>query len=164
MPDSPPDIRNAARALVVRDGGVLLLRKEYEDGAIRYALPGGAQEEGETLEQTLQRECVEEIGVEVRITGRLYVAEYFRRRSSQPEVIRHLLECLFHCEVSADYQPHNGHRPDKHQVGVEWVPTVRLATASLSHPFLTQEVAEERVANPYLGVFRDDDVPAQGGL
>lgn len=157
MPDTPPDIRNAARALIVRDGAVLLLRKEYEDGTVRFALPGGAQEEGETLESTLQRECEEEIGVPVAMTGLVYLAEYFRRRTSQKNQIRHLLECLFRCEVPADYQPRNGHRPDKHQVGVEWLALDRLQEAELSHPFLTREVAEGRVDGTYLGVFRDAD-------
>lgn len=157
MPDSPPDIRNAARALIVSDEGVLLLRKEYEDGSICYALPGGAQEEGETLESTLQRECEEEIGVCVQMTGLVYLAEYFRRRTSQRNQIRHLLECLFCCEVEAGYQPRNGAKPDKHQVGVEWLPLDRLEEADLSHPFLTKEVALRQVAGTYLGVFRDTD-------
>ncbi len=157
MPDSPPDIRNAARALIVREQAVLLLRKEYETGRVRYALPGGAQEENETLEATLQRECEEEIGVPVTMTGQLYVAEYFRRRTSQQNQIRHLLECLFCCTIPSDYQPRNGPQPDKHQVAVEWVPLDRLAEADLSHPFLTSAVASGAVPATYLGVFRDAD-------
>lgn len=59
-----PVIRNAARALIVRDGSIVRLRKEgYESGA-RHALPGAARDPGETLAQALSRECPEEIGHE----------------------------------------------------------------------------------------------------
>lgn len=156
MPDSQPDIRSAARALIVRDDAILLLRKEYENGDIAYALPGGAQEASETLCATLGRECLEEIGCEVEVQGLACVAEYFRRRSSAPAQVRHLLECLFRCDVPADYVPGNGAKPDKHQVDVEWLPIARLEQENLSHPFLTGAVARGTQDAVYLGVFRDD--------
>ena len=53
-----PVIRNTVRAVIVRDNRILLLRKEDELQGERYALPGGAQEAGETLEQTVNRECL----------------------------------------------------------------------------------------------------------
>jgi len=50
-----PPIRNTARALIRRDNNILLLRKNgYADGD-RFALPGGGQDPGETLEQALSR-------------------------------------------------------------------------------------------------------------
>ncbi|MBT4078331.1 MAG: NUDIX hydrolase, partial [Gammaproteobacteria bacterium] len=39
-----PSIRNAVRALIIRDSRVLLIRKEYEDGSELFALPGGGQD------------------------------------------------------------------------------------------------------------------------
>ena len=42
------NIRNAVRAVIIRDGRILLLRKEYEDGSEQFALPGGGQDTGET--------------------------------------------------------------------------------------------------------------------
>ena len=117
-----PGIRNAVRAFIVRDEKVLLLRKDgYPTGGERYALPGGAQEHGETLEQALQRECLEEIGTEVRILDLLHLADWFKQRETDPPSRRQLLECLFVCEVPDGYTPRNGHRPDKHQVEVVWV-------------------------------------------
>ncbi len=160
MPDTPADVRTAARALIVRDGGILLLRKEYEDGRVRYALPGGAQEYSETLLETLGRECFEEIGVDVQVIRLAHMAEYFRRRSAQPDQTRHLLECLYLCEVPADYTPVNGDKPDQHQVSVEWLPLSRLHEAQLSHPFLTEEVASGSCQDVYLGVFRDQEADA----
>lgn len=126
MPDTASSIRNAVRALVIQDEKLLLLHKRGEDGRDRYALPGGAQEPGETLQQSLKRECLEEIGSEVIIRDLLHVADYFKPRSTQPPSTRQQVEFLFLCEVPVDYRPRNGHHPDKHQVSVEWAPLSRL--------------------------------------
>ena len=116
-----PSIRNAVRALIVRDESVLLLRKEGGGQGERFALPGGAQDPGETLVEALERECQEEIGTGVEIGDLLTVADYFKQRDTQPPSTRHLLEFLFSCHVPDDYVPQNGHHPDKHQIEVVWV-------------------------------------------
>ena len=116
-----PSIRNAVRALIVRDESVLLLRKEGGGQGERFALPGGAQDPGETLVEALGRECQEEIGTQVEIGDLLTVADYFKQRDTQPPSTRHLLEFLFSCHVPDDYVPQNGHHPDKHQIEVVWV-------------------------------------------
>lgn len=115
-----PLIRNAARALIIQDRRILLLRKEYEDLSERFALPGGAQDPGETLHQALRRECEEEIGTDVQIRDLVHVADYFKPRDTHPPSTKHLVEFLFDCAVPADYSPANGHHPDKHQVEVVW--------------------------------------------
>jgi len=122
-----PPIRNAARALIVRDNNILLLRKEgYAEGE-RYALPGGGQDLGETLEQALIRECFEEIGTRVQIRDLVHVADTFKPRDTSPASTRHLVEFLFECSIPGDYAPGNGHHPDKHQVAVVWVKLLELA-------------------------------------
>jgi len=132
-----PEIRNAARALIVRDDRILLLRKQgYTDGE-RFALPGGGQDPGETLQQALQRECQEEIGTQVLIHDLLHVADYFKVRDTDPPSTRHLVEFLFRCEVPDSYAPMNGEHPDKHQVEVVWalldtLPDMPLFPRSLS--------------------------------
>ncbi len=115
-----PVIRNAARAMIVRDEKILLLRKQYEHRSDRFALPGGAQDPGETLEQALNRECREEIATAVDIIALRHVADYFKPRDTTPPGTRHLVEFLFECVVPDNYTPRNGHRPDKHQVDVVW--------------------------------------------
>ncbi len=126
MSELLPNIRNAARALILKNDKVLMLRKEDSNGA-RYALPGGGQETGESLQESLQRECIEEIGSEVIVKELLHVADYFKPRNTNPPTVRHLVEFLFICEVPDDYQPHNGENPDKHQVEVVWAELEELS-------------------------------------
>lgn len=63
------EYRQAARAAVFdKEGKVALLfvsKKDY------HKLPGGGVEEGENMEETLRRECREEIGCEIKITGEI---------------------------------------------------------------------------------------------
>ena len=62
-------VREAARAIVLdAENNVALLRvanKNY------YKLPGGGCEGNESLEEALKRECREEVGCEIKITGEI---------------------------------------------------------------------------------------------
>jgi ADP-ribose pyrophosphatase YjhB (NUDIX family) len=148
-----PPIRNTPRALILQDNNILLLRKEgYEEGE-RFALPGGAQDPGETLEQALSRECMEEIGTRVQIHDLVYVADYFKPRDTLPPSTRHLVEFLFACTVPDDYAPVNGHHPDKHQVEVVWAGLDELTGMPLYPRSLAPHLANFRVNTgaAYLG-------------
>ena len=136
-----PDIRPTARAVILQQQRILLLRKLGEPIGERFALPGGAQEPGETVHQALQRECEEEIGTRVQIGELLHLADFFKLRDSQPPTRRHLLEMLFRCQVPDDYQPRNGHRPDKHQVEVIWADLAELPRLALFPPYLGECIA-----------------------
>jgi ADP-ribose pyrophosphatase YjhB (NUDIX family) len=146
-----PLIRNAARALIRSNGNILLLRKHDEFRGERFALPGGAQEPGETLQQALDRECREEIGTSVAIRDLLYVADYFKQRATEPPSTRQLVEFLFACDVPADYQARNGHRPDKHQVDVVWTPLEILPDLPLLPRSLASRLTAPAAAPVYLG-------------
>jgi len=154
MENLDPVIRNAARALIVRDDRILLLRKQgYSDGE-RFALPGGGQDPGETLREALLRECQEEIGTQVRIHDLIHVADYFKKRDTEPPSTRHLVEFLFRCEVPDAYAPMNGEHPDKHQVEVVWaqldlLPGMPLYPRSLA-TFLGQRLST--APGVYMGV------------
>jgi ADP-ribose pyrophosphatase YjhB (NUDIX family) len=144
-----PDIRNSVRAVIIRDGRILLLRKEYEDGSEQFALPGGGQETGEPLAMALIRECQEEIGADVQIGSLIYVADRFKPRDTPPGSIRHLVEFLFSCNVVESYTAQNGHHPDRHQVEVVWVELASLDSIPLRPyaigPFL-QHGQDEKTA------------------
>ncbi len=153
MENLTPVIRNAVRALIMREGKILLLRKAGERGE-RFALPGGAQDLGETLEQALNRECLEEIGTEVQIIDLVHIADYFKARETTPPSTRHLVEFLFTCRVADDYTPRNGHHPDKHQVEVVWAELNELARMPLLPVSLASHIKRlDGAAQPvYLGV------------
>jgi 8-oxo-dGTP diphosphatase len=57
-------IRTAARALLLDPHDrVLLVRFVFPSGEVRWALPGGGVEPGETLAETVRRELIEEVGL-----------------------------------------------------------------------------------------------------
>lgn len=154
MDNIDPTIRNAVRAVIIRDGRVLLLRKRYEDGSERFVLPGGAQQAGEPLTTALARECREEIGATIGKCFLLNVADWFKERDTIPPSTRHLVEFLFLCEVGEDYAPRNGHHPDRHQVEVVWVGLDALDSMPLHPPPMAaflQRVRQQQTAI-YLGV------------
>lgn len=64
-----------ARALVVKDGKLLVLRVDYKNGDYEYLFPGGGVDEGESAREAAAREAEEEYSVKVRAThclGREY--------------------------------------------------------------------------------------------
>jgi len=138
MENLTPVIRNAVRAVILRDEKILLLKKAGGERGERYALPGGAQDLGETLQQALDRECLEEIGTRVKIVDLLRVADFFKPRETVPPSKRHLVEFLFHCTVPGDYIAQNGVKPDKSQVDVVWVDVSDLPNVNMFPPLLRE--------------------------
>ncbi|WP_028767676.1 NUDIX domain-containing protein [Shewanella fidelis] len=73
--------RLSSHAVIIKQGetepSVLLLKATYGDCA--WGLPGGSLEAGETIHQALHRECIEELGVVVKInylSGVYYHQDY----------------------------------------------------------------------------------------
>ena len=69
---SDPDVRTflprpiiGVGAVVWHDDQVLLIKRGKEPNIGSWSLPGGAQELGETLEQAVRREILEETGIEI---------------------------------------------------------------------------------------------------
>ena len=153
MENLTPDIRNAVRAVIVRDDQLLLLKKAGGVRGERYALPGGAQNLGETLAQALRRECLEEIGSAIEIVALMNVADHFKARETNPPSTRHMVEFLFRCTVPNDYVAHNGSKPDKSQIDVIWVKLANLATMPLYPESLSHSLPAgiQRVTAVYLG-------------
>lgn len=156
MSELAPGIRNGVRAVILRNGHLLLLRKEYEDGSERFVLPGGSQDAGETLGAALQRECREEIGTEVAVSGLLYLADFFKPRETTPPSYRQQVEYFFLCKVPEAYTAQNGYRPDKHQVAATWIELGQLSAISLFPSDLIGLLSRENLeAHPvYIGKIR----------
>ncbi|MCQ2749910.1 MAG: NUDIX domain-containing protein [Clostridia bacterium] len=65
--------RVSARAIIIEDDCVYLMfrRRIKDDGTVKeyYVIPGGGQEEGEELTDTVLREIKEEFQVDVKVLG-----------------------------------------------------------------------------------------------
>lgn len=115
-------VRNSVKAVIIRDGKLLVIIKRGQNDS--YAvLPGGGQKWGETLPDSLIRECQEEIGTEVEVRKLLFMREY---RSNEHELAAispdlHQVEFYFKCKVPKNYEPTQGHHPDNGQEEVRWV-------------------------------------------
>jgi len=147
------EIRNAVRAVIVRGDRLLLLKKTGGERGERYALPGGAQNPGETLAQALTRECLEEIGSAVEILALMSVGDHFKARETDPPSTRQMVEFLFRCSVPDDYVAHMGLQPDKSQIDVVWVNLAKLASLPLYPESLSLSLPDgiQRATAVYLG-------------
>ena len=125
-PGLEPQIRNAVRAVILRDDAILMQKKQSPTKGTWYTLPGGGQDVEETLDAALIRECEEEIGVRVEVVELLSVADFYKRRETDFPSTRHVMEIYFACRVPDDYRPASGPHPDKHQVDVVWLPLEQL--------------------------------------
>lgn len=55
----------------VRDGENFIVLTGEKNGKTEYMLPGGGVDEGETLEEAIKREVLEELNIEVEVIGEL---------------------------------------------------------------------------------------------
>ena len=62
--------RTASRGIVTHDGQVLLIHR-IKNGQEYYSIPGGKVEEGETNEQTVEREILEETTMAIKVKEQL---------------------------------------------------------------------------------------------
>jgi ADP-ribose pyrophosphatase YjhB (NUDIX family) len=114
------EVRLSVKAIIIRDGRLLVLQCRDKDG-IFYLLPGGGQIPGETLEQALRRECLEELGCEVRMGGlrfvRDYIAKHHEFAAHHPDA--HQVELMF--EAYLETEPSFPTEPDSGQEGFAWL-------------------------------------------
>ncbi len=130
-------IRNAAKAIVIKDGKLLLNRCVSEQGAEYYALPGGGQHLFEPLEETVVREVREETGLTVRVQRFLAVTEEIRMdaalREKHPDYAHRMMHIFLACVEEEGLAPQE---MDLGQRGSVWVTpeqadTLRVVPQSL---------------------------------
>ena len=73
--------------IYIKNLKVLLIKKSRGPYEGMFDLPGGKIEEGETLEQALRREFIEEVGCEIKDTHFLSVNEYSCKYKNPKEVL-----------------------------------------------------------------------------
>lgn len=116
-------MRNCAKAIIIRDERILSI-KYSDEGGEYYALPGGGQVHGETLPETLGRECLEELGVSVLNRGLRFIREYIGEagESAWRDADVHQVEFLFECALEHGTEPGGGAHHDHGQVDIAWLP------------------------------------------
>lgn len=83
-------------AVVVEGGKVLLVRRGHAPLEGRWTLPGGLVELGETLEDALRREVLEETGWTVRVGKQLALFDFIEK--DEGRVRYHYVLADFFCE------------------------------------------------------------------
>ncbi|MFB7142776.1 NUDIX domain-containing protein [Gottfriedia sp. NPDC056225] len=68
-------MRNRGSAIIIENQKVVLIKRN-RNKCVYYVFPGGGIEEGETPEQTTQREAFEELGVKINVKECIDKVEY----------------------------------------------------------------------------------------
>lgn len=148
------NIRSAARAVIICNGSLLATKMRDQRG-VYYILPGGGQQPGETMEDAVKRECMEEVGLRVKVKRLLYVREYIGKNHtfSKRHKAFHQIEHVFLCEVDDPTGACPGSETDNHQIGVNWLSLDAFANIRFYPESLKQYFSSGGVDVPslYLG-------------
>lgn len=152
-------IRNAAKAIIIKDGKIFLNKYQVEEGNIYYELPGGGQLQYETMEEAVIRECLEETGYCVKVLRFAAIVEEMfddeERRKSYPDYV-HRIHHIFQVELTDEPRVVQS-EPDKNQVDNVWISIDDVANLRLIPRPLRQNLKEILTSqNPvYLGVVHE---------
>lgn len=103
-------MRDVSTAVIRQDGKILICqRPPHKGNALKWEFVGGKSEEGETLSQTLIRECKEELDVTVRVGEKLmeivhaYPDETYRISIFNAEIVEGTPKLLEHVDMKWVY-------------------------------------------------------------
>lgn len=129
-PSSHGRTRAATRALIIRDGELLVETNADDEGAW-WSLPGGGQEFGETKEAGLVRECREELGCETAVGEFALALDYIGANHWRHEDLFSQTEVYFWAALVPGSEPHDSFHPDDFQTGFRWAPVTDLPGSPL---------------------------------
>ncbi len=133
-------IRNAAKAVILKDGCLLLQHCRWVNGREYYDLPGGGQHVYETMEEAVVRECLEETGYTVAVERFLALHEEIwmdeAYRKQYPDHT-HRIYHTFLCTLT-DAAPVPPSEVDFDQIGFDWIPLAQLSQIDLLPSKLAQ--------------------------
>lgn len=128
MPSPRP--RPVVRAIILENDHLLVLEMCDTKG-IYYKLPGGGQDVFETMPEALMRECAEEVGLQVRVGGLLWLADHIIHISDDQKSFLHQTEAFFRCYIHGTAAPQAANIPDDGQIGIAWLPLAKLTQLRL---------------------------------
>ena len=139
-------IRNAAKALIIRDDKMLAIK--ISDGKDEwYIMPGGGQEAEELLPAAVGREVSEELGLQVDVKDLAFVIEGLHGENF------HRVDLVFLCEHIGEIK-NAVLQSDTNQVGYAWLDIKTLNTAPLYPSKLRRQIMnlyEGKSYQVYLG-------------
>ena len=155
-------IRNSAKALILKDGKLLLNSHLTSAGEEYFDLPGGGQHVYETMEEAVIREVLEETGLTVEpvrfaaLCGEIFTNEDMRRRF--PDYCHRTMH-IFLVRVTSDTVQEKT-ETDFQQTGSVWVTPEEAETLPLVPIQLRGRVREVLGSDGpvYLGTVRRDEV------
>ena len=123
--------RTSCRAIVIEDNALVTMYREKED-RVYYTFPGGGINEGESREECVKRECMEEFGITVEPIRQVYTYE-------NDKTIQHFFICKW---VDGELGSGEGEEfaPDRNR-GI-YVPTLMPLKEIGNLPLMPPEVAK----------------------
>lgn len=130
------DLRTVA--VLVKDKKILVQRDRNKN---EYALPGGHVKIGETLEDGLIREIMEEMGIRIKCNRLLWSEECFWEWNEKQA---HTIVFYFQIEICGDLEiPENGEfvpQKDNYDVVIGWMPIEKIQNITIYPEFLKEEI------------------------
>lgn len=117
------NVRSTVKAIILHEGNVLLNRCRDVNNGEYYSLPGGGQEQFESLAEAIQRECLEETGYSVEpvrfvaLMEEICLDPIIRERYLQ---YAHKMLHLFLCRLTTTDRVEPTETDDL-QVAIEWI-------------------------------------------
>ena len=145
-------IRVSVKAVIIKDGKLLAMHHRGSDGEY-YLLPGGGQQNSESLISAVQRECLEEAGIQISVGDVIFIRDYIEKNhefaGQKPGF--HQVEIMFQCEILDPTGMGKGERMDIRQIGVAWLPLDELDQYPLYPKILKKELRNSSKGCVYLG-------------
>ena len=125
-------VRLSIKALIIKDENLLCI-KHIKNNEVYYGLPGGGQNFGETVEEAIKRECLEEAGLEVNPLQVAFVRDYIGKHHqfAKDSSDHHQVEIVFYCEALSEPKASLRSEMDTHQVDIEWLPLKALSELNI---------------------------------
>jgi ADP-ribose pyrophosphatase YjhB (NUDIX family) len=148
-------VRSTVKAIVIHEGKVLLNRCRDQNNGDYYSLPGGGQEQYESIEDAVRRECLEETGYSVEPVRFAALMEEICLdpfiRQTYPMYAHKMLH-IFLCRLVSDMRVEPTETDDL-QISIDWVemddvPSLNLLPVAVRERF-SELVSESRPL--YLG-------------
>ncbi len=134
-------IRNAGKALIIKDGKMLAIK--ISDGKEEwYIMPGGGQDAEELLPDAVCREVAEEMGICVEAKDLVFVIEGLHGESF------HRVDLVFLCEYKGIIE-NAVLQGDTNQVGYDWLDIRTLNAAPLYPSKLRRQIMNLYEGKPY---------------